>query len=244
MENNQLPNEGENKTDIVAQPAVVETPPTAPTQTPDPVPATDPAAKSTETVPPTEETPATDEPAKEMTAQQFDLYNETLRRVSKTAKTGLQARYNAFEDAEVKASVKQQIMAGEKPDIKGIASAVVTRLTPKAEPVPETKPTPTKETDTVVELRAELALVKAGIVPEKLEAAKKLFIAEGGDPAKVDDFVKQFPEWQAQQQAAGGVTIYKAPPVNGKTAHPNTQQPVLTDYEKKVAAFRKSRGYD
>lgn len=238
MEKNQLPNEGEIKDkDIVPAEPGGTTPPAEP---PASTPAADPAAKHTETEKPKEATPATAEPAKEMTAEQFELYNETLRRVSKTAKTGLQARYNAFEDAEVKASVKQQIMAGETLDIKGIASNVVAKLTPKADPAPANK-TKTNNNE-VAELRAELALVKAGIVPERLEAAKKLFISEGGDPAKVADFVKQYPEWQAQQQAAGGVSFSKAQPVNGKTAPPSNTPPVMNDFEKRVYEARKARG--
>jgi len=47
-----------------------------------------------------------EEPAREMTAEQFELYNETLRRVSKTAKASLPERYNAFEDTEVKTLLK------------------------------------------------------------------------------------------------------------------------------------------
>jgi hypothetical protein len=245
MDKIQQPKEGENKVEG-ATPVQVATNPPAESQKPETKPAADPTAKPTETEKPREEAPATVEPAKEMTAKQFEMYNETLRRVSKTAKTGLQTRYNAFEDTEVKASVRQQVLAGETPDIKGIAAAVVTRLTPKADPAPESKPKENQRTKAdnkeVVELRAELALVKAGIVPERLEAAKRLFIAEGGDPAKVDDFVKQYPEWQAQQQAAGGVVFTKAPPVNGRTAPPGVNPPVMNDFEKRVYEARKARG--
>lgn len=87
----------------------------------------------------TNETP---EPPKEMTAQQFEQYNEALRGISKTAKRGLPDRYNAFEDAEIKATVKATVMKGEKPNVKELAASVVTRLTHKE----ETTPPPSTET--------------------------------------------------------------------------------------------------
>lgn len=246
MDMNQT-NEGEIKVvenAPVAEPApVVEPAPVATTTEPEKT--ENPTVKKTDTAKPTEETPAPAEPAKEMSADQFELYNETLRRVSKTAKTDLQGRYNAFEDTEVKALVKQQIMAGEKPSIKDIAAGIVTRLTPKAEPKPEQKAEPqttkTDNADEVASLKAELALLKAGIVPERIEAAKKLFLAENGDPDKVAEFVEKYPEWKAGQ-ANNGVTFTKAQPVNGKTAPNPSNQPVMNDFEKKVYEARKARG--
>jgi hypothetical protein len=243
MENNQQPKEGDNKVEAVT-PVQVEKPAEPPK--PETKPTDNPAAEATDAKQPKEDkTTATAEPAKEMTAEQFELYNETLRRVSKTAKTDLQTRYNAFEDAEVRTLVKMQILADEKPNIKDIAAGVVIRLTPKAEPQTEAKPKATKkakEADEVVVLKAELALVKAGIVPERLEAAKKLFIAEGGDPEKATEFVAKYPEWKAG--ATTGVTFTKAPPVAGKTAPNPTNQHVLNDFERKVAAARKKAGLD
>lgn len=216
--------------DATKTPATTEPPKTEPVKT---ATVDNPAAENTDAPKPKEETtPTPVEPAKEMTAEQFEQYNETLRRVSKTAKTGLQARYNAFEDADVKAAVKETILAGESPDVKNIATDIITRLTPKEKVQTET-------TDEVVELRAELALVKAGIVPERLDAAKKLFIAEGGDPAKAAEFTEKYPEWKAQ---AKGVTFTKAQPVNGKTAPAGETPPVMNDFEKKVYAARKARG--
>ena len=221
-------NEGEVKQET---PQAVETPATEA-----PAPAENPAAKETETAK-AEENGAQTEPAREMTAQQFEQYNETLRRVSKAAKAGLPTRYNAFEDAEVKALVKQQVMAGETPNIKSIADGVVTRLAPKPEPKPEEN-TANAE---VLSLKAELALLKAGITPERLDAAKALFIAEGTDLGKVNEFVAKYPEWHKQE---GEVVFTKAPPIAGKTAPTPAGHQHLNDFEKKVAALRKARGYD
>lgn len=205
--------------------------------------ADNPIAENTNAKKTKEETPADAEPAKEMTAQEFELYNETLRRVSKTAKTDLSTRYNAFEDAEVKSLIKSQILAGVKPSIKGIAAGVVTRLTPKLESRTETKtkePESTNQSGEVALLKAELALVKAGIVSQRLEAAKKLFIAEGGDPEKAAEFVSRYPEWKAS--ISGGITFSQAPPVTGKTSPNPISAPVYNDFEKKVAAMRKKAG--
>ena len=49
-------------------------------------------------------------------------------------------------------------------------------------------------------LKAELALLKAGILTERIDAAKKLFIAEGGDLSKVAEFAAKYPEWQTAQE--------------------------------------------
>lgn len=215
-----------------------ETPQAAPQApaTETPAPADNPAAEETATAK-TEDKGAQTEPAREMTAQQFEQYNETLRRVSKTAKAGLPNRYNAFEDAEVKALVKQQVMAGETPNIKEIANGVITRLAPKSAPQPETHETNAE----VLGLKAELALMKAGIAPERLDAAKALFLAEGGDLGKVDEFVAKYPEWHKKE---GEVVFTKAPPLAGKTAPTPASQHQLNDFEKKVAAARKARGLD
>ncbi len=206
-----------------------------------PAPAANPTAESTTATTENKDgNPQQEEPAKEMTAAQFEQYNETLRRVSKTAKAGLPGRYNAFEDAEVKALVKQQILAGETPSVKDLAAGVVTRLTPAPEPKPEEPKTQNADAE-VLSLKAENALLKAGINPERIDAATKLFIAEGGDLAKVSDFVAKYPEWGKSGQ---GVVFTKAPPVAGKTAPNPTSQPVLNDFEKKVAAARKARGLE
>lgn len=184
------------------------------------------------------------EPAREMTAEQFELYNETLRRVSKTAKASLPDRYNAFEDTEVKATVKATVMKGETPNIKELAAGVVTRLTkkeePSAQPSTEEPKAKTDPADEVLNLKAENALLKAGITTERIEAAKKLFIAEGADFGKVDEFVAKYPEWKAQEGAR--VVFSKAPPLADKTVATPGGQPVLNDFEKAVAAARKKAG--
>lgn len=223
--------EGENKEEVAAQPTA------APEATENPA-----AAPETKTA---EQTDAPQpEPAKEMTPEQFEQYNETLRRVSKTAKAGLPDRYNAFEDAEVRATVKQQVMEGKTPDIKALAAEVIAKRTaPAPEPQTETKPQEQPNGDNeVLSLKAENALLKAGILTERIEAATKLFIAEGGDLNKIADFVAKYPEWQKTE--GGGVVFTKASPVAGKTAPTPAGQPVLNDFEKKVAAARKARGLD
>lgn len=182
------------------------------------------------------------EPAREMTASQFELYNETLRRVSKTAKASLPERYNAFEDAEVKTLVKQQVMQGNTPDIKELAAGVVTRLTKKEEPQPpslENGATPDAAYE-LLQLKAENALLKAGIATERLDAAKKLFIAEGAPFDKLTDFVAKYPEWHTQE---GRVVFGKAQPLANKTAPNPGGQPVLNDFEARVQELRKARGY-
>jgi len=185
-----------------------------------------------------------EEPAREMTAEQFELYNETLRRVSKTAKASLPERYNAFEDTEVKTLVKQKVMQGETPSVKELAASVVTRLTkkeePTAQPSTETPKAQTNPADEVLNLKAENALLKAGITTERIDAAKKLFIAEGADFAKVNEFVAKYPEWKAQEGAQ--VVFTKAPPLADKTVATPGGQPVLNDFEKAVAAARKKAG--
>ncbi len=174
-------------------------------------------------------TPAGDPPevveSTEMNAEQFERYNDILRKVSKTAKTSLQTRYNAFEDSEVKSAVKAKILAGETPDIKEISTAVVERH----------KPPQTDKSAEVQELKAELALIKAGIKPERIDAAKKLFMADGGE---VDKFVEKYPEWKTQS----GVEFTKAPAVDGKTAPSDTKPPAMNDFERKVYEARKARG--
>lgn len=188
--------------------------------------------------------PKKEEPAREMTAEQFDLYNETLRRISKTAKASLPDRYNAFEDTEVKTLVKQKVMQGETPSVKELAASVVTRLTkkeePTAQPSTETPKAQTNPADEVLNLKAENALLKAGITTERIDAAKKLFIAEGADFAKVNEFVAKYPEWKAQEGAQ--VVFTKAPPLADKTVATPGGRPVLNDFEKAVAAARKKAG--
>ncbi|MCM1368275.1 MAG: hypothetical protein NC184_05665 [Roseburia sp.] len=182
------------------------------------------------------------EPTREMTAEQFDLYNETLRRVSKTAKASLPDRYNAFEDAEVKALVKKQVMQGETPSVKELAASVVQRLTAKEEPGDPPPSSEKEATDTaaeVLDLKAENALLKAGITTERIDAAKKLFIAEGADFGKIAEFVAKYPEWQVQE----GVVFSKAPPLSEKTAPNPGGQTVLNDFERRVQEVRKARGY-
>lgn len=224
--------EGEIKEEVAAQPTAAAE-------------ATENPAAATETKTAEQQTDAQQpEPAKEMTPEQFEQYNETLRRVSKTAKAGLPDRYNAFEDAEVRATVKQQVMEGKTPDIKALAAEVIAKRTaPAPEPQTEIKPQEQPKNDSeVLSLKAENALLKAGILPERVDAATKLFIAEGGDLDKIADFVAKYPEWQKTE--GGGVVFTKASPVAGKTAPTPAGQPVLNDFEKKVAAARKARGYD
>lgn len=181
------------------------------------------------------------EPAREMSAKQFELYNETLRRVSKTARAGLPDRYNAFEDADAKTLVKQQIMDGKVPNIKEIAASVVSRLAPERRQL--RTDTQTKQDDNeVLNLKAELALLKAGISHERIEAAKKLFIAEGGNLDTVAEFVARYPEWQQAQERR--VVLTKAPPLAGKTAPTPESRLVLNDYERAVAAARKKAGLE
>lgn len=203
----------------------------------------DPTVKTTDTAQQGKEDTA-QEPAKEMTAEQYDLYNETLRRLSKTARASLPNRYNAFEDTEVRTLVYKQVMQGEKPNVKELAASVVTRLTHKDEPPtpPSTETTKaTPEADEVLNLKAEIALLKAGILPERIEAAKKLFIAEGGNLDKVTEFVAQYPEWGAQ---SGSVVLGKAQPLADKTAPTPGNPPVLNDFERKVKEARKKAGLE
>ena len=184
------------------------------------------------------------EPTREMTAQQFEQYNEALRSISKSAKRGLPDRYNAFEDAEVKAAVKATVMNGDTPDIKELAASVVTRLTHKeetTEPSPSTDNKEAQDTANVIELKAENALLRAGIQPERIEAAKKLFIAEGAHFDKVSDFVAQYPEWGA---SSGRVVLGKAQPLADKTAPTPNNPPVLNDFERKVREARKKAGLE
>lgn len=203
---------------------------------------------ASETSAPTPEGQPSEETAKEMTAEQFDKYNETLRRVSKTAKLGIETRYNAFEDAEVKAAVKKAVMAGETLDIQAIAKTVIERHTKPTEnptPAPETETIEPKPTDTsndeVLSLRVENALLKAGVKADRLAAATKLFIAEGADLSTATEWIKKYPEWGNE---SGGITFTQAPPVAGKTAPTPNDQPPLSDFDKKVQAARKARGLD
>ena len=83
-------------------------------------------------------------------------------------------------------------------------------------------------------------MLKAGITTERIDAAKKLFIAEGADFAKVNEFVAKYPEWKAQEGAQ--VVFTKAPPLADKTVATPGGQPVLNDFEKAVAAARKKAG--
>ena len=212
-------------------------------QTPPPATTENPAVENTDTDEDQGKKETAKEPAREMTAEQYDLYNETLRRVSKTAKASLPDRYNAFEDTEVKALVKKQVMQGEKPSVKELAASVVSRLPPKEEPndpPPSTEKQATTDTAAeVLDLKAENALLKAGITTERIDAAKKLFIAEGAPFDKIADFVAKYPEWQVQE----GVVFSKAPPLATKTAPNPGGQPVLNDFERKVQECRKARGY-
>jgi len=53
-----------------------------------------------------------------------------------------------------------------------------------------------------LEVRLELELIKAGIRPDRLASAKKLFMQEIhsiDDLAKVPDLVAQYPEWKKQE---------------------------------------------
>lgn len=232
----QKPNEGEQITPGAAQ--AVQEPQTPPATTDDP------AVETTDTAQQGKEETA-QEPAREMTAEQFGLYNETLRRISKTAKASLPDRYNAFEDTEVKTLVKQQVMQGEKPNVKELAASVVTRLTHKEETTPppstETQEATPEPTDEVLSLKAENALLKAGISTDRIEAAKKLFIAEGANFDKVAEFVAQYPEWGAQ---SGRVVLGKAQPLADKTAPTPGNPPVLNDFERKVKEARKKAGLE
>lgn len=190
----------------------------------------------------TDETP---EPPKEMTAQQFEQYNEALRGISKTAKRGLPDRYNAFEDNQIKAAVKASVMKGETPDIKGLAASVVSRLTHKdetPEPPPSTDETATQDAASeMIALKAENALLKAGISTERIEPAKKLFIAEGAHFDKVSEFVAAYPEWGA---SSGRVVLGKAQPLADKTAPTPGSPPVLNDFERRVKEARQKAGLE
>lgn len=182
--------------------------------------------------------------AREMNTEQFGKYNETLRLLSRSATAGLKTRYNAFEDAEVKALIKKQVMAGETPDIKSITASVVERHAPTPAPTTEAAATETVSTDTsneLLSLKVENALLKAGIKADRLGAATKLFIAEGADPSKAAEWVKKYPEWGNTES---GVTFTQAPPVAGKTAPTPNPQPTLTDFERRVQAARKARGLE
>lgn len=248
-------NEGENKVDVktTAEGAAVATPALEAA----PVPEANQTATENPTAAQTEQNgenkgeqqPGAAEPTKEMTAEQFEKYNETLRCVSKQAKSGIPTRYNAFEDAEVKARVKQEIMDGKTPDISAMVADAIARHTPapktEPEPVTETKAkTADNATAELASLKAENALLKAGISFDRVEAATKLFMAEGGDLAKVSEFVSKYPEWTIAGKQEGGVTFSRTAPVAGSTAPTPQNQPVLNDFEKKVAAARKARGFD
>lgn len=231
----QKPNEGEQNNGAAQAVQEPQTPPAA-TENPT-VDNTDTAQQGK-----TDETP---ESPKEMTAQQFEQYNEALRGISKTAKRGLPDRYNAFEDAEIKATVKATVMKGETPNVKELAASVVSRLTHKEEtpePPPSTDETKTQDTASeLIELKAENALLKAGISTERIEAAKKLFIAEGANFDKVAEFVAQYPEWGA---SSGRVVLGKAQPLADKTAPTPGNPPVLNDFERKVKEARKKAGLE
>ena len=110
-----------------------------------PAPAGDPAAENTDAEKEEEgKEEEVAEPAREMTAEQYDEYNEALRRVSKTVHAALSEPYNAFVDADVKAIVKQAVMEGKKPDIAEITAGIVSKRTPQ----PADEPTPPPETQT------------------------------------------------------------------------------------------------
>ena len=102
-----------------------------------PAPAGDPAAENTDASKAKDDEATPPEPAREMSAEQYSLYNETLRRVSKTAHGSIEGRYNAFEDADVKALVKKQVMEGTTPNVTEIVAGVVARHTP-----PHLRPNP------------------------------------------------------------------------------------------------------
>lgn len=241
----QKPANGEIKADGATPAQATVTPPAEPPK-PETKPTGNPADETKQAKQPEDGDAKNPDPAAEMTAEQFEAYNAALRKVSKTVGAELNIRYNAFEDAAAKADAKRRILAGETPDVKAIAADAAARLAPESAPPTETEPKPkpdkAKETDEVAALKAELALIKAGIVPERLEAAKKLFLAEGGDPAKAADFAANYPEWKAG--ATAGVAFVKSPPVGGKTAPNPISQPTLNDFERKVAAARKRAGLD
>lgn len=231
----QKPNEGEQNNGAAQAVQEPQTPPAA---------TENPTVDNTDTAQQGKEETA-QEPAREMTAEQFGLYNETLRRISKTAKASLPDRYNAFEDTEIKTTVKHQVMQGEKPNVKELAASVVTRLTHKEETTPppstETQEATPEPTDEVLSLKAENALLKAGISTERIEAAKKLFIAEGAHFDRVDEFVAAYPEWGA---SSGRVVLGKAQPLADKTAPTPGNPPVLNDFERKVKEARKKAGLE
>ena len=84
-------------------------------------------------------------------------------------------------------------------------------------------------------------MLKAGISTERIEAAKKLFIAEGANFDKVDEFVAAYPEWGA---SSGRVVLGKAQPLADKTAPTPGNPPVLNDFERKVKEARKNAGLE
>lgn len=185
------------------------------------------------------------EPVKEMTIEQFESYNAALRAISKTTRAGLTTRYNAFEDSEVKAQVKAQVIAGQKPDIKAISESAIKRHTVNAaQPAPvstEDTSKPQGDSSEILSLKAENALLKAGVRTDRLEAATKLFLAEGGDVSKTAEFLQKYPEWHSE---AGGVTYTQAPPIGGRTTPNPTAKPIMNDFERKVAAARKKAGLE
>ncbi len=179
---------------------------------------------------------------KGMTAEQFKLYNETLRGIAVVSGS------NAFENAEVKALVKQQVISGATPDAKEIAASLTAnrqaQSTATAEPQADqhTQMPNGGNADELKAIKAELELMKAGIAPERLDAAKTLFLAEGGDLSHVSDFVAKYPEWKSG--ANSGVTFSQAAPVDGRTAPTPNGQPVMNDFERKVYEARKARGLE
>ena len=211
-----------------------------------PAPAGDPAAENTDASKAKDDEATPPEPAREMSAEQYALYNETLRRVSKTAHGSIEGRYNAFEDADVKALVKKQVMEGTTPNVTEIVAGVVARHTPA--PAPEPAPQPENGTKTaenpdaaLTALRVENALLKAGVIPERVDAATRLFIADGGDLGKIAEFVAKYPEWHKQE---GDVVFSQAPPASGRTAPTAAPRQYLNDFERRVAEVRKRAGLD
>jgi hypothetical protein len=177
-----------------------------------------------------------------MSKEQKELYNSTLRTISAEAHAILKERYNAFEDSEIKEKIKFDILAGNKPKTSEIAKSVVSRVTQQRQSVKGPSKTETGTNTEILELRAELALMRAGIKPDRIDAAKKLFVAESGKIEDIGNFVDKYPEWKTQE--TDGVTLQKAPPVGSKTAPTPGTNPVLNDFERKVQAMRKKRGLE
>ena len=244
MDNVQQPQQDEELNKGGATPAPQADPPQDPPPEPNPEgdsQAADPAQEGAKPQddPPKQEDGKSEGDKPRMTKEQVRTYNDTLRQISKSVNAETKSGYNAFADKEVQQEVKRAVLAGETPKTEDLTKTAVAKFpSPKqAAPAPESK-----ASNEVAALRAENALIKAGVRLDRIESATKLFIAEGASVDKVADFVARFPEWSQAQAADTKPVVGKAPPVNTPTAPSNTKTPPLNEFQKKVLEIRRARG--